>query len=344
MTYSNAFTLRCRLACFATFLLAAPLRAADLTLEQIGAAMEAAEAQFDTLSIRYTYREPVAEAGVFQNQWREWDIEVRRSRQLGWVFQTFDEYLTGADAAANAPRTLTDRRMALAFDGNVTTVLTPAMLDAKGKPRPPRAIIYPGFHGDTLRFSDRVLYVRRSHYNRPYLTTFTDPRIVQKITDRSAVINGTPVIKIEGIVEDNQGRIEVFVAPGRGFLAMAERWYRPDGTMTVQWQLDDLFEIKPGVWFPRKVLGGDQSTPESTFVTTVKSISIDPLPRSQFKVELPPKTRVSDLVTKTNYFVADVAPMTTKTTTKEENDQAERAIADYVKQADRQANPPATQP
>jgi hypothetical protein len=321
------FLRRICLSLFSAVLLNPLLAKGDYAISDIIAAAKAANAQFTNLRIVFVNDSPSPSemdisrrkitAGIFLLKQPEgWErLELRR---------IFIDPKTKVQTPFDGPDLMS------VFDGSATTRLIPKY----GSVAITRAIIYPGRHD--VDFPETEIphsWVYRMSPAMTFEQTFAQGGLA--ISPQNETVGGTPILRVEGLFEGSQSIFRF--APSKGFLLLnsempfvdaqgAKRKYIQENTHVVQ--LDN------GVWYPKTIRYGFVPPNDGAITFDIKEISTAELKASDFKLSIPAKTQVDDLIAKQVYVKLSGATASTEpaNTADKSSTELDQYIQDAAKQ------------
>jgi hypothetical protein len=295
------------------------------SVEDISAAMGAAEAQMTDVTVKFELKQPVAGAEK-SGEFRLTKATYARKMPGGLAFFDRETNLLKAGDADGA----TVKNEMSAFNGKSTLRLDRTV----GKKGNMRAVVFPGY--------SNVLMPSTSDIAEPCSLTWQwgttplaqmlrakDSRFA--VAEETEMMDGNGVVKVEGTALGGKLNVAIWVSPQHGFLPVKFRWGPSEPAQIFEERvLSDIVMLPNGTWFARKIvrgLPGQQPTDEYQ----IASISVDPIPDEFFHPTLPPNTVVHDRVLEMNYKVG--ADPTAIQGTEGAKLMAESDLKDYVRSA-----------
>jgi hypothetical protein len=286
---------------FTSLLVGVPLLRAEAqpyTIDNIVAALKAAEAQAPTLKVDYT-TERVGETNTEGSAMTRLSAHATfaRDKVNGCLYY---DTISATLRDVRSGETQTDPGALIAFDGKATLHLE-RTLD-KGRMR---ATILPGRHDELLKLNGNphTMYIR-GYSGRLFSEWLLLETSKFGVTGSERQADGAMIVKLEGTVGSGFARVSLWLCPERSFLPTRFALVRAkDGVKGMEYSLGDFVKLADGSYYPQKVTLGSDAAPWGHI--EVSHISTDPLPEGFFRPKIPPNTHVTDHILKLAYTTDD---------------------------------------
>jgi hypothetical protein len=295
------------------FLSASCAAAPTYTVEQIAAAMAAAEAQFTNLRLDYTFVAPNP-----QNMATVERIDCTWYRRLpgGEEFFSYRRYfvpsdlrigppsaaeLAGAGESRAPPPLQTGMRLIedkLIFFGGTDTLVLNRIPNGRGELT---AQVHAGKQNNDFQpgvYSPTTSYIWEVLARYPYWRILTPPAGQFAVVAPDEVMDGVHTVRLAGAVRLPKSTITMtfWVSPTHGFLPVRTdmQWHLSQEVDPQNFKLSGLVKLGENLWFPRLLVR--DLGPSQTDFFWFRSISTAKLSDADFRVQIPPGTIVVDAV------------------------------------------------